>query len=1419
MRGLATSIGGHLRLRTGTLCSAWVVAAACSAAALASSASASPPAPWGAIATLDGTQAPSDGSAASPPWVETAVGGSGGTVTAWVKQESGGADGRVCGVYARHRPAGGDWQATDRLGLSGPCMGMSLVQVAMTPEGTAVAAWLEKRLNDEGAVTDGRVLVAEMSADGDWGAPQEVATANTTDLLWGVRLAMNADGEAVLAWVHSLYESGSDGSEIRAAVRAANGSWSAPDVVDTLAGSLARHEVGIDGSGNATVAWSDDGPQSVRIRPAGGPWGSIHTFPAPYALGGGQPDLKPLPLAVADNGETVLGLLRYQGIAATRRAPSGTWTDPVVLEEGTDKGFSVADAAIASNGKATLTWVVSENLAPAIQAKASRGDSTGSWSSPHTLGELNGCACAPRVAVDEAGNAVAAWHSPSTRFLAAFNRDEEWQAPAEIDNYGVSWNGIGGGEAVQSAAMNATGDAAVAWSIPKTASGTEFEIRASVAPNDLVAINGGPSSRTRSVSASFDLSTTAPDPEFECRLDDQAWQPCTAQPSYQNLGEGDHTFRARLKRDDDSGSVSERKWTIDRTGPEVTIGALHSGARTATIEFSSEAGAHFVCSLDGGPFEPCASPAVFGGLAIGRHTIAIRATDSLGNDGSPTSREFDVAEDDVCPVARRALPDGARPKDCPEPPAPPVPDCPGGVAKAQSGAVIAVARSELACFKERGDTLVSPGPVEINGMLFQLPNGEVRIDRGDAKLRITRASEMSIRKSPINWPMAPFELATGKGATTKFSLPFAAPGQLGGLFIAAAPQLTLSRADGGSATGEVFIKIPKVPLATMGAAISTSNDKGLSSAVLSLERKTKLPFAGGAITNLAGSFDLIKRALKVKGAWELPGAHAVKPGLAAPEVELSLEARHPFSVSSVSVAVQKLNVPLTAGFFLQRFGISGDIGEGDATVAGEAGASFGPFVSVENDQLGREGETLFEGAPLGIDGKASVNFPTTAKGGHWTFRIDGQGTVFNTPFSSLAVQYKGGLIEVFGGVGIKLPYGEKALVTAGVQDAWIDRDRALNIEARVDYDVLAFKGKVKGIWSARKKKRPTARGLLPLDYQVGGAIVCYEPADQPGKSFPIIARNELGQPFGFEEGGCDTRLIRVKKTTAAAQRLRSAQAVPVPAKLPFTTFAVYGDGAAPRVDLIGPDGSRFSTTDEPAQRSGQFLSYSDSDSGLTYIVVFSPAAGEWTVAPQAGSVAIKSISQASGLPAPSVQAKVSPPRRGRRGPHTLTYKLKPIDGQVVRFVERGADVAREIGTARRATGTIRFTPAPGAERRDIVAIVEQDENPRTTLTAGSYLARGFAAPARPGKVTTRVRGRRLDINWRAAAGAASYQVLVDHKDGRSEFYEPAASRRRLRISGLVANAKGTVRVLAVDERGVSGPAARATFPPKGKKKR
>ena len=99
-------------------------------------------------------------------------------------------------------------------------------------------------------------------------------------------------------------------------------------------------------------------------------------------------------------------------------------------------------------------------------------------------------------------------------------------------------------------------------------------------------------------------------------------------------------------------AVGSEVYTIDTEAPETAIDSGPTGTVTsnaARFEFSTtEEDATFECRLDGAPFQACASPNEYTGLADGQHTFEVRAIDAVGNiDPTPASRTWTI---DTTPV-------------------------------------------------------------------------------------------------------------------------------------------------------------------------------------------------------------------------------------------------------------------------------------------------------------------------------------------------------------------------------------------------------------------------------------------------------------------------------------------------------------------------------------------------------------------------------------------------------------------------------------------------------------------------------------------------------------------------------------------------------------------------------------------------
>jgi hypothetical protein len=99
----------------------------------------------------------------------------------------------------------------------------------------------------------------------------------------------------------------------------------------------------------------------------------------------------------------------------------------------------------------------------------------------------------------------------------------------------------------------------------------------------------------------------------------------------------------------DDLSVASLGQPVDGEAPDtlLTGGPAEGSVQTdtsATLSFSSsDAGATFACRLDERSWASCASGATFPGLALGSHTVAVRAVDAAGNvDPTPAARQFTV---------------------------------------------------------------------------------------------------------------------------------------------------------------------------------------------------------------------------------------------------------------------------------------------------------------------------------------------------------------------------------------------------------------------------------------------------------------------------------------------------------------------------------------------------------------------------------------------------------------------------------------------------------------------------------------------------------------------------------------------------------------------------------------------------------
>jgi IgA Peptidase M64 len=157
-----------------------------------------------------------------------------------------------------------------------------------------------------------------------------------------------------------------------------------------------------------------------------------------------------------------------------------------------------------------------------------------------------------------------------------------------------------------------------------------------------------PSATSNQASVSFQFASSESNSTFQCKLDANAYAPCTSPKTYANLLPGRHTFQVTAI--DSAGNADKRaashKWTIDLAAPETTIKGKPpaiTNSTNATFRFAAnQRGSTFECRLNNGAFQPCPSRYTFS-VAPGAHTLEVRATDPAGNrDSSPASHSWTV---------------------------------------------------------------------------------------------------------------------------------------------------------------------------------------------------------------------------------------------------------------------------------------------------------------------------------------------------------------------------------------------------------------------------------------------------------------------------------------------------------------------------------------------------------------------------------------------------------------------------------------------------------------------------------------------------------------------------------------------------------------------------------------------------------
>jgi streptogramin lyase len=455
-------------------------------------------------------------------------------------------------------------------------------------------------------------------------------------------------------------------------------------------------------------------------------------------------------------------------------------------------------------------------------------------------------------------------------------------------------------------------------------------------------------------------------------------------------------------------------------------------------------------------------------------------------------------------------------------------------------------------------------------------------------------------------------------------------------------------------------------------------------------------------------------------------------------------------------------IGLNAGFSLYQSQIPGSA----TTFSGGAIFSVGPAIS--NNSCG----------VLDVDGSALINFYP----GPFSITTNAETRLFCIPLKdSYFTVNSEGYVELGSSFDYEIP---DVGSYQGNEDgqAYSDPDNPIDIHFQLDGSDSAT---LNGIGTVAVSTVLSDRGLgACADIDAFG--VHWHPGI--GESFsplPISPEQFLHNLTLFFDG-CSLSSYQSLGTggppagAAEASAGAASYSFSIPAGEQTAVVALRGQGGAPTVTLTGPGGRTIDTAVNAATKT-QLVLRQDS-SATTVVEIRGVKTGQWTIAPDPGSVPLAGAYTAQELPAPKITARVS----GRGARRVLHYRIAPQPGMQVAFVEAGKDGGEQLGAARGTRGALPFVPSDAVRgTRTITAVLTQNGMPRPGLVVAHYLA----APPRPGRVSA-ITARRVAggvrVAFRAAPLAQRYLVSMILSDGRELLLATAPHSTSLRIPNVAA---------------------------------
>lgn len=332
---------------------------------------------WGTADAISDLAGSSDGP-------QVATDGAGNAIALWAQ-----ASGGWPSLWTSRFVPGRGWSAAEPIEPVNVLQQPDGHHLAVDTAGNALAVWIRA----------GDVWANRYTTGAGWGTPQQLESGAGPAA--SARVAIDADGFGMAIWVQE-----SAGVDTVWSSRYVPGTgWGTPTPIGSGSAQELQPRIGADGSGNFMVAWRRfDGAAATlwnqRYTRATG-WGTAAPLhPANTS------DTYSLNLAVDPAGNGVATWHQHDGtfsqVWASRYAAGSGWSSPMRLDDGPGDAFG-SQVAMDGAGNALAVWAKDGNLVARRQA-------AGAWGATEPVETITvGASVSARIAMNAAGVAQVTW--------------------------------------------------------------------------------------------------------------------------------------------------------------------------------------------------------------------------------------------------------------------------------------------------------------------------------------------------------------------------------------------------------------------------------------------------------------------------------------------------------------------------------------------------------------------------------------------------------------------------------------------------------------------------------------------------------------------------------------------------------------------------------------------------------------------------------------------------------------------------------------------------------------------------------------------------------------------------------------------------------------------------------------------------